>query len=146
MNDEILSIPNIHQFSSLQSLSRVQLFATPRTAARQVSLSIINSQSLLKLMSIELVMPSNHLIFCYPLLLCLRYFLASGSFQMSQLFPSGGQSIRVSVSASVLPMNIQDWFSLGWTGWISLKSKGISGVFSNTPVQKYQFFSAQLSL
>ena len=81
-----------------------------------------------------------------PFSFCLRYFLASGSFQMSQLFPSGGQSIRVSVSASVLPMNIQDWFSLGWTGWISLKSKGISGVFSNTPVQKYQFFSAQLSL
>ena len=67
-------------------------------------------------------------------------------FQMSQLFTSGDQSIGVSASASVLPMNIQDWFSLGWTGWISLKSKGISGVFSNIPVQKYQFFSAQLSL
>ena len=65
---------------------------------------------------------------------------ASGSFQMSQFFPSGGQSIGVSASASVLPMNIQDWFPLGWTGWISLQSKGLSWVFSNTTVQKHQFF------
>ena len=71
---------------------------------------------------------------------------ASGSFQMSQLFASGGQSIGVSVSTSVLPMNIQDWFHLGWTGWISLLSKGLSRVFSNTTVQKHQFFGAQLSL
>ena len=77
---------------------------------------------------------------------CLQSFPASGSFQMSQLFTSGGQSIRVSVSASVLPMNIHDWFSLGWTGWISLQSKRLSGVFSNTTVQKHQFFKAQLSL
>ena len=76
----------------------------------------------------------------------LQSFPASGFFPVSQFFASGGQSIGVSVSASVLPMNIQDWFPLGCTGWISLKSKGISGVFSNTPVQKYQFFSAQLSL
>ena len=71
---------------------------------------------------------------------------ASGSFLMSWLFTSGGQSIGVSASASVLPMNIQDWFPLGWTGWISLQSKGLSKVFSNTTVQKHQFFSAQLSL
>ena len=71
---------------------------------------------------------------------------ASGSLQMSQLFASGGQSIGVSASASVLPMNIQDWFPLGWTDWISLQSKGLSRVFSNTTVQKHRFFSAQLSL
>ena len=75
----------------------------------------------------------------------LQSFPASWSFQMSQLFTSGGQSIRDSASASVLPMNIQGWFPLGWTGWISLQSKGPSRVFSNTTVQKHQFFSAQLS-
>ena len=73
-------------------------------------------------------------------------FPASGSFLMSQFFTSGGQSIGVSASVSVLPMNIQDWFPLGWTGWISLQFKGFSRVFSNTTVQKHQFFSAQLSL
>ena len=76
----------------------------------------------------------------------LQSFQVSGSFQMSRLFTSGGQIIRVSVSASVFPMNIQDWFPLGWTGWISLQSKGLSRVFSNTTVQKHKFFSTQLSL
>ena len=76
----------------------------------------------------------------------LQSFPASGSFPMSQFFPSGSQSTAVSASASVLPMNIQDWFPLGWTGWISLQSKGLSRVFSSTTVQKHQFFSAQLSL
>ena len=76
----------------------------------------------------------------------LQSFPASGSFPMSQLFPSGGQSIGVSTSASVLPVNIQDWFPLGLTSWISLQSKGLSRVFSNTTVQEHQFFSAQLSL
>ena len=127
------------QCSSVQSLSRVQLFVTPWTAAHQASLPIANSQSFLKLMSSELVMPSNHLILCHPLLLP-----SSGSFQMSQFFASGSQSIGVSASTSVLPMNIQDWFPLGWTGWISLLSKGLSRVFSNTTVQKHQFFGAQL--
>ena len=130
--------------SSVQSLSYVQLFATPWTAARQASLSITNSWSLLKLMSIESVMKSKHLILCWPLLL--HFFQASGSFPISQLFTSGGQSIQVSASTSVLPMNIQDWFPLGWTGWISLQSKGLPRVFSNTTVQKHQFFSTQLSL
>ena len=74
----------------------------------------------------------------------LQSFPASRSFQMSQFFTLGGQSIRVSASTSVLPMNIQDWFPLGWTGWISLQFKGLSRVFSNTTVQKHQFFSAQL--
>ena len=75
----------------------------------------------------------------------LQSFPASGSFQMSQFFTSGGQSFGVSASASVLPMNIQDWFPLRWTGWISLQSKGLSRVFFNTTVQKHQFFSTQLS-
>ena len=81
-----------------------------------------------------------------PLCSCLQSFPASGSFDMSQFFSSGGRSIGVSASASVLPMNIQDWFPLGWTGCISLQSKGLSRVFSNSTVQKHQFFSAQLSL
>ena len=76
----------------------------------------------------------------------LQSFPASGSFPMSQCFKSGGQSIGVSASASILPMNIQDWFPLGWTGWISLQSKGLSRVFSNTTAQKHQFLGAQLSL
>ena len=137
--------------SSIQSLSHVRLFVTPWTSARQVSLSIINSRSSPKPTSIESVMPSNHLILCRPLLLLpsillLAWCPASGSFQMSQLFASGGQSIGVSASASVLSMNTQDWSHLGWTGWISLQSKGLSRVFSNTTVQKHQFFYAQLSL
>ena len=91
---------------------------------------------------------------CHPAILssvilfssCLQSSPASGSFLMSQLFTSDGQRIRASVSASVLPLNIQDQFPLGWTGWISLQSKGLSRVFSNTTVQKHQFFGAQLSL
>ena len=81
-----------------------------------------------------------------PLSFCLEYFPASGSFQMSQFFTSGGQSIGVSASVSVFPMNIQDWLPLGWTGWISLWSKGLSRVLSNTTVQKHQLFGTQLSL
>ena len=81
-----------------------------------------------------------------PFYSCLQSFPASRSFPMSQLFSSGGQNIGVSASVSVLPMNIQDSFPLGWTGWISLQSKGLSRVFSNTTVQKHQFLSAQLSL
>ena len=134
------------QFSSVQSLSPVRLFATLWTAARQASLSITNSWSWLKLMSIKWVMPSIHLILCRPLLFLLQSFSASVSFQMSQLFEAGGQSIGVSASASVLPVNIQDWFSRK-LGWISLQSKGLSRVvFSNTTVQNDQFFVAQLSV
>ena len=118
--------------SSVQVLSRVWLFATPWTAACQASLSITKSQSLPKLMSIELVMPSNISSSVIPFSSCLQSFPASGSFQMSQLFASGGQSIGVSASISVLPMDIQDWFPLGWTGWISLQSKELSRVFFNT--------------
>ena len=137
------------QFSSVAQscLTLWQLFATPWTAARQASLSITNSQSLHKLMSIESVMPSNHLILCRSLLLLpsiIPMNLSQGSFPMSQLFASGGQSIGVSASTSVLSMNTQDCSPLGWTGWISLQSKGLSRVF-NTAVQKHQFFGAQPS-
>ena len=116
--------------------------ATPWIVARQASLSITNSWSLLKLKSIKLVMPCNHLV---PFSSHFQSFPASGSFSKSQFFTAGGQSIGVSASASVLPMNIQDWFPLGWTGWVSLQSKRLSRVFSNTTVQKHQFFGAQLS-
>ena len=136
------------RLSSVQSLSRVQLFATPWIAAHQASLSITNSWSLLKLMSIESVMPSNHLILCHPLLLLPSIFPSirvSGSFPMSQFFASCGQSIGVSPSASVLPMNIQDWFPLGLTGLILL-SKQLSRVFFSVMVWRHQFFAAQLSL
>ena len=140
--------PFQHQkrISSVQSLSRVWLFATPWIAARQASLSITTSRSLLKLMSIESVMPSSHPILCHPLLLLPPSLPASGSFPVSQFFAWGGQSIGVSASASVLPVNTQDWSPLGWTGWISLQSRGLSRVFSNTTLQKHQFFGAQLSL
>ena len=110
----------------VQSLSRVQLFATPWTAARQASLSITSSRSLLKLMSIKLVMSSNYLILYWPFFSCLQFFPASGSFPVSQ-FASNGQSIGTSTSASVLPKNIQGWFPLGWTSWNSLQSRDSQG-------------------
>ena len=132
-------------FSSVQLLSHVWLFVTQWTAACQASLSITNTWSIPKPMSIELVMPSNHFILCRPLLLLPSIFPSIRVFPMSQLFASGGQRIGVSASTSVLPMNTQDYSPLGWTGWISLQSKGLSRVFSNTTVQKHQFFSTQLS-
>ena len=113
-------------------------------AACQASLSITNSWSLLKLVSIKSVMPSNHLILCCPFSFCLQFFPASGCFPMSQFFTSGGQSIGVSASASILPTNIQDWFPLGRSGWISLQSKGLLKVSSNTTVQKHRLFGSQL--
>ena len=134
--------------SSASSVAQSCPTETPWTAAPQASLSITNSQSLLKLMSIKSLMSSYHLILCHPLLLRLQSSPASGSFPMSQFFPSGGQSIGASASVSVLPMNIQDWFPLGLTGLISLQSKRLSRVFSNTTVQKHQFsafFIVQLS-
>ena len=129
------------QMLVVQSQNHVQLLATPWPAACWASPSFIISQSLLKLRSIELVMLSHPLLPSSPLALSL--FPASASFQMSQFFTSGGQRIGASASASVLPMTIQDWFPLGWTGWLSLQSKGLSRVFSNTTVQKHQFFSTQ---
>ena len=111
----------------------------------QASLSIANSQSLLKLMSIKSAMPSNHLIFCRPLLLPPSVFPSIRVFSNESVLPSGGQSTGVSASASVLPMNIQDWFPFGLTDLI-LQSKGLSRIFSNTTVKKHQFFGSQLSL
>ena len=121
-------------------------YVTPWTAARQTSLSITNSWSLPKLMPLSQ--------WCHPTIpssVVSDYFFfqsspASGCFPRSQFFTSGGQSIGVSASTSVLPMNIQDWSPLGWTDWISLQSKGFSKVFSKTTVQKHPFFGTQLSL
>ena len=119
-----------------KSLSHVQLFVTPWTAAHQASLSITNSQSLFKLMSIESVMPSNHLILCCPLLFLPSIFPSIRVYSNESALHITGQSTGVSASSWVLPMNIQDWFPLGWAGWISLPSKGLWRVFSNTTVQK----------
>ena len=136
----------LHQFNSVQSLSRVQLLRPhelqhARPPCPPPTPGVYpNSRPLSR--------------WCHPAILssvipissCLQSFPTLGSFQMSQLFASGGQSIGVSASTSVLPMNTQDWSPLGWTGWISLQYKGLSSVFSNTTVQKHQFFGAQLSL
>ena len=133
-------------FRSVQSLSHFQLFVTPRTAACQAPrpspTSGVHSNS----------RPSTR--WCHPAISssvvpfssCLQSFPASGSFPMSQFFSSGSQSTGASASESVLPMNIQDWFTLGLTDLISLPSKGLSRVFSNITVQKHQFFVTQLSL
>ena len=132
--------------SSVQSLSPVWLFATSRTAAHQASLSITNSQSPPKPMSIESVMmPSNHLVLCHPLLLLPSIFPSIRVLSYESVFLIRWPkywSFNFSISPS---MNTQDWSPLGWTGWISLQSKGLSRVF-NTTVQKHQFFGAQLSL
>ena len=129
------------QFSSVQSLSRVWL-CDPVDCSTPGFLSFTISLSLLRFLSIELAMLSNHLVLCCPLLLLPSVF--PGSFPARQPFASGGQSIEASASALVLPMNIQDWFPLGLTSLISLQSKGYSRVFSNTTVQKHQFFGVQL--
>ena len=126
-----------------QELVPFWLFVTPWTKACQASLSFTICGSLFKFKSIEWVMLSNHLILCHPLLLLPSVLPASGSFPMSWLFTSGGQSIRASASASILMMNIQGWFPLGLTGLNSFLSKGLLRVFSNTAVKKHQFFDAQ---
>ena len=141
--DQMASQENfIKHFSQF---SHVRLFATPWIAARQTSLSITNSQSLLKLMAIKSVMPSSYLILCRPLLLLpqippsIRVFSNESTLRMR--WPK-----YWSFSFSISPSNEhQDWSPLGWTGWISLQSKGLSRVFSNTTVQKHQFFGTQLS-
>ena len=132
---------------SVQSLSHVRLFAPHglqhiRPPCPSPTPGIYSNSCLSKL---SRWCHSTILSSVISFSVCLQSFPASGSFQMSQFFASGGQSIGVSASTSVLPMNTQDW-SLRWTGWISLLSKGLSKVFSNTTVQKHQFFSAQLSL
>ena len=129
-------------YYSVQSLSHVWLFVTPWTAVCRASLSITNSQSFLKFMSIVSVMPSNYLIFCHPLLLP-SIFPSIKVFPNESSLHSSGQSFGTSTLASVLPVNIKDWSPLGWTGWISLQSKRLSRVFSNTTVQKHQLFGTQ---
>ena len=144
--EKLVPHPILIGFSSVHLLSRVQLFATPWTAALQASLSTptprVYSNSCPSSQWCHPTVSSSDVPF-YSSVQCLP---ASGSFQMSQFFASRGQSIGVSASASVLPIKIQDWSPLGWTGWISLQSKGLSRVFSNTTVQKHQFFGAQFSL
>ena len=129
--------------NSCCSLSHVWLFVTPWTAACQASLSFTVSRSLRKLMSIEPVMLSNHLILCCPFSSCSQSFPASGSLPVSQLFISGGQSLWASALASVIPMNIQGWLPWGLTGLIYLWSRVLSIVFSSTTVWKHQFFGTQ---
>ena len=131
-------------FSSVQLLSRVWFFATPWITTRQASLSITNSWSSPKLMSMESVMPSSHLILCRPLVLLTPIPPSIRVFSNESTLPMRWPKYWSFSFTSVLPMNTQDW-SLGWTGWISLQSKGLSRVFSNTIVQKHQFFGAQPS-
>ena len=134
----------VHRLDIILLIVVVQDYcSTPQITAHQVSLSFTISWSLLKLMSIESLISSNHLIlFCS----CLQFFPASGSFLMSQFFTSGGQSIGASASASILPMNIRNWFTLGLTGLISLLSQGLWRVFSSNTTWKRQFFDTQPSL
>ena len=132
------------QFSSVSQLCPT--LCNPMHCSSQASLSITNSQSLLKLMSIKPMMPSNHLILCHPLLLLPSIFLSVRIFSNRAVLHIKRPKHGSFSSTSVLPMNIQDWFPLGLTGWISLQSKGLSRVFSNTTVQKHQFFGTRLSL
>ena len=133
-----------HIFSPVQSLSHVRLLVTPWTAARQASLSITNSHSLLKLMSTESVMPSNHLNLCHPLLLP-SIFPIIRVFSNESVLPIGWPKY-CSFSFSFSPSSIQNWFPLRLAGLISFQSKGLSRLFSNTTVQKHQFFGVQLFL
>ena len=130
--------------SSVQSLSYIRLFVTPWTAALQASLSITNSQNCSNSCPLSQWCHTTISSSVIPFSSCLQSFPVSGSFPISQFCALGGQSIGASASASVLPMNIQDYFPLWLTGLISLQSKGFSRVFSNTTVQKQQFFGAQL--
>ena len=138
----------MHSSFSVQFSSVTQLCSTlcdPMDCSTQASLCIINSQNLLKLMSIKSVMTSNRLILRHPLLLLPSVFTRIRVFSNESVLHMRWPSIGVSASASVLPMKIQDWSPLGWTGWISLQSKGLARVFSNTTVQKHQFLGSQLS-
>ena len=130
----------------VQSLSHIWVFATPWTAAHQASLSTAISQSFLKLMSIESVMPSNHLILCHPLLLLPSILPRIRVFSNEPTLHIRWPKYWSFHFSSVLPMNIQGWFPLGWTGLISLLSKGLSRVISTTALRKHQFFGAQPSL
>ena len=145
--------PSIRVFSNESALgisqfswSVMSVFETPATAACQASLFFTIYWSLLKLTSIESVMPSKHLVLCCPLLLLPSIFPSIRVFSNESALHIRWPGYWVSASTSVLPMNTQDRFPLGGTGWISLQSKGLSRVFSNITAQKHQFFGAQLSL
>ena len=131
-------------YFSVQSLSRVRLLATPWTVARQASLSITNSWSPPKPMSIESMMPSNHLILYRPLLLLPAIFPSIRVFSNESALRIRWPEYWSFSFNTFLPVNTQDWSPVGWTGWISLQSKGLSGVFSSTTVQKHQFFGTWL--
>ena len=146
MRGKYLFLDSQNNLSSVQSVSCVQLFVTyglqhARPPCPSPTLGVHSNSCPLSLWHYPTISSS-----VIPFSSCLQSFPASGSFQISQLFASGGQSIGVSASASVLPMNIQDLFPIGWTGLVSLQSRGLSRVFSNTTVQKHQFLGAQLSL
>ena len=130
----------------VQSLSQVWLFVTPWTTAHGPPCPSPSPGAYSNSYPLSQWCHPTFLSSVVPLASCLESFPTSGSFPISHLFASGGQSIGVSALASVLPTSIQDWFPLGCTGWISLLSKGLSRAFSNTTVQKHQFFSIQLSL
>ena len=132
--------PKVHQFSSVAQCVRLHGLQHTRVPCPSPTPGVYSNSCPLSRWCHTTI--SSSLV---PFSSCLQSFPASGSFPMSQFFVSGGQIIGVSASASVLPMNIPDWFPLGWTGWTSLLSKWLWRVFSNTPVQKHQFFSAQLS-
>ena len=136
----------VFKFHSVSSVAhRIQLFGAPWIAARQASLSIINSRSTLRLMCMESVIPSSHLILCRPLLLLPPIPPSIRVFSIESTLPMRWPKYWSSALASVLPMNTHDWSPLGWTSWISLQSKGLSRVFSNSTVQKHRFFGTQLS-
>ena len=143
---ELSGTQHILDLSPVQSLSRVQFFAMPWTATYQVSLSITTFQSLLKLMSITSTMPSNHLILCHPLLLLPSIFTSIRVFTNESVLPSRWPKYQ-SFSFNISPSNeYSGLISFRMDGWISLQSKELSRVFSNTTIQKHQFFGAQLSL
>ena len=145
-NSLVSSTGSLGYYSQFSSVAQLCLIPCDCMDCSMPGFPVITfSRSLLKLMSIELVMPSNHLILCHLLLLLPSIFLSIRVFS-NQFFASGGQSIGVSASASVLLVNIRDWFPLGLTGLLSLQSKRLSRVLSNTTVQKHKFFSTPLSL
>ena len=142
----LLQLQNLPQLLDTSITQSCPNLCTLGTAARQVSLSNTNSRSYSNSCPLSRWCHPTISSSVIPFSSCLQSFPALGSFPMSQFFASGGWSIGVSASASILPMYTQDWSPLGWTGWTSLQSKGLSRVFSNTTVQKHQFFGAQLSL
>ena len=141
----MITLDNKVEISSIQFLSPVLFFVThesqhSRPPCPSPTLGVYSNSCLSSRWCHPAISSS-----VVPFSSCLQPFPASGSFPMSQLFTWGGQSVGVSASASVLPVNTWDWSPLGWTGWISLQSKGLARVFSNTTVKKHQFFGAQLS-